>query len=97
MTTKNDPTKAEIFKIIVNDYRVCGDEEYRLGLEFKVRFDIVKPTESGKEIFYKQPELTLGNNKKILEVELTNPFSELEQVLKTLGGVESNTGINNLE
>ncbi|ABV79015.1 hypothetical protein [Rickettsia bellii] len=71
-----------------------------MGLEFKVRFDIVKPTESGEEIFYKQPELTLSNNTKILEVELTNPFSELEQleqVLKTLGEVESNTGVNNLE
>lgn len=99
-TTKNDLTKAEIFKIIVNDYRICGDEEYRLGLEFKVRFDIVKPTESGEEIFYKQPELALSNNTKILEVELINPFSELEQleqVLKTLGEVESNTGVNNLE
>ncbi|HJD62139.1 MAG TPA: hypothetical protein LFW14_00830 [Rickettsia endosymbiont of Degeeriella rufa] len=28
-TTKNDLTKAEIFKITVNDYRICGDEEYR--------------------------------------------------------------------
>ncbi|MCC8378041.1 MAG: hypothetical protein LN567_06690 [Rickettsia endosymbiont of Graphium doson] len=71
-----------------------------MGLEFKVRFDIVKPTESGEEIFYKQPELALSNNTKILEVELINPFSELEQleqVLKTLGEVESNTGVNNLE
>lgn len=64
---------------------------------FKVRFDIVKPIESGKEIFYKQPELTLSNNIKILEVKLTNLFSELEQLLKTLGEVKSNIDVNNLE
>lgn len=64
---------------------------------FKVRYDIVKPIGSGEEVFYKQPELTLSNNTKILKVKLTNPFSELEQLLKTLGEVESNIGVINLE